>query len=174
MHVLLLKFSYSSSAMHILQGRVVRRKLVGCLLFTIVVYFDQRTGAPHAVCWSKSYILALKQVFHFFLSQWKKRKKIERKAQKITRKTWWISRELTSVCISTSFEEKQKMEKNTVVGHFHTFFSDFSCEITKKGLKRRKKLKTAEKSVLTSFRVHAANDPYARVITHVQNETGLV
>ena len=34
-----------------------------------VVHFDQQTGAPHAVCWSKSFVLALKQVFPFFLTQ---------------------------------------------------------------------------------------------------------
>ena len=49
--------------------------------YTSVVYFDQRSGAPHAVCWSKSFVSTLKQVFIYFPITKK------RKAQKITRKT---------------------------------------------------------------------------------------
>ena len=30
------------------------------------MYFDQPTGAPHAVLWSKSFVFALKQVFSYF------------------------------------------------------------------------------------------------------------
>ena len=43
---------------------------------SLVVYF-----APHAVCWSKSFVFVLKQVFFiFFHHKRKKRKKTERKA----------------------------------------------------------------------------------------------
>ena len=31
-----------------------------------VVYFYQQTGAPHAVCWLKSFVFELKQVFSYF------------------------------------------------------------------------------------------------------------
>ena len=39
-----------------------------------VVYFDQQMGAPHAVCWSKSFVSALKQAFWYSLSQMEKKK----------------------------------------------------------------------------------------------------
>ena len=32
-----------------------------------VVYFDQQMGALHAVCWLKSFVSALKQVFLYFV-----------------------------------------------------------------------------------------------------------
>ena len=47
-----------------------------------VVYFNQQMGALLSVCWSKSFVSLLKQVFHFFPSLTEKRKKKERKAQK--------------------------------------------------------------------------------------------
>ena len=40
--------------------------------------------------------------------------------------------------------------------HFQTLFLDFGSVITEKDLKRRIKVKTAEKSVLTSIRVRPA------------------
>ena len=36
-------------------------------LYKIVVYFTQRAGAPHAVRWSKSIFLLLKQLFELFV-----------------------------------------------------------------------------------------------------------
>ena len=45
-------------------------------LLTHVVYFDQRTGAPHAVHWLKSFVSALKKVFlPFSVTNRRKRKK---------------------------------------------------------------------------------------------------
>ena len=32
-------------------------------LFLGVVYFDQQMGAPHAVCWSQSFVFVFKQDF---------------------------------------------------------------------------------------------------------------
>ena len=43
-----------------------------------VVYFDQRTGAPQAVCWSKSIFLRLKQLFPFLTKQNKEKRKESR------------------------------------------------------------------------------------------------
>ena len=48
-----------------------------------------------------------------------------------------------------------------------TVFVDFSCEITEKGLKLKKRLKTAEKSTLTSFRVRAAPTSWSKDTTNV-------
>ena len=37
-------------------------------LLICIVYFDLRTGAQHAICWSKSFLLVFKQVFCIFPS----------------------------------------------------------------------------------------------------------
>ena len=51
-----------------------------------VVYFDQQMGAPHAVCWSKSFDSALKQVFCLFPSLMeKKERKKKRKCKNNTK-----------------------------------------------------------------------------------------
>ena len=47
------------------------------------MYFDQQTGAPHAVCWLKLFFSVLKQSFPSFMSQTERK---ERKAQEITKK----------------------------------------------------------------------------------------
>ena len=47
-----------------------------------------------------------------------------------------------------------------------TFFSDFMAEINKKRLKKTKKLKTAEKSILTSFWVRAAPKSWLKYTTN--------
>ena len=52
-----------------------------------VVYFDQQMGAPHAVCWSKSFDSALKQVFCLFPSLMEKKKEKRKESAKITQKT---------------------------------------------------------------------------------------
>ena len=44
------------------------------------MYFNQQMGALHTLCWSKSFVSALKQVFPFFPSQTEKRKKKERRS----------------------------------------------------------------------------------------------
>ena len=46
-----------------------------------VVYFDQQTGAPHAIHWSKSIFLMLKQLFPSLTEQKKKKKE-----KKVTQK----------------------------------------------------------------------------------------
>ena len=43
-------------------------------IFICGVYFDQQTGAPLAVSWSKSFFFAFNQVFYIFPSLRKKRK----------------------------------------------------------------------------------------------------
>ena len=55
-----------------------------CLRLIAVMYFDQQISAPHTVCWSKSSISAIKQVFQIF--SFTNRKK-EVKAQKIKKNT---------------------------------------------------------------------------------------
>ena len=57
--------------------------IISCNRF--VVYLDQQTGALHAIYWSKSFVSAPKQIFCLFLSLTEKRKKKDRKVQKITR-----------------------------------------------------------------------------------------
>ena len=44
------------------------------------MYFDQRKVALHAVCWSNSFVFALKQVLCIFWSLTEKKEKKERKA----------------------------------------------------------------------------------------------
>ena len=51
--------------------------------------------------------------------------------------------ELTSFCMSTSFEEKTKIEKTHFFVHFQMFFRDFRREITEKGLKLTKKVENS-------------------------------
>ena len=48
-----------------------KKTFLGCL--SAVVYFDQKAGATHAVCWSKSFV---------FLSLMEKNKEKDRKVQK--------------------------------------------------------------------------------------------
>ena len=44
------------------------------ILLLLVVYFDQLTGAPHAVCWSKSFIFCtFLSMFFFFVCDRKRR-----------------------------------------------------------------------------------------------------
>ena len=48
-----------------------------------VVYLNQRTGAPHAVWWSKSFVFALKQSFLYFsITNGKKKGKQHKNTQK--------------------------------------------------------------------------------------------
>ena len=49
--------------------------------------FDQQMGASNYVCWAKSFLLALIQVFHLFRRNRKKRKK-KCKNNKNNKKTW--------------------------------------------------------------------------------------
>ena len=53
---------------------IKRWKKTFSVCLSAVVYFDQKTGAPHAVCWSKSFV---------FLSLMEKNKEKDRKVQKI-------------------------------------------------------------------------------------------
>ena len=64
-----------------------------------VVYFDQETGAPHAIRWSKSFVFALKQAFSYF-SVTNRKKKQKRKESRT--KTCNFPQELTSFWVSTS------------------------------------------------------------------------
>ena len=45
------------------------------------MYFDQRTGALHAICWSKSFVSALKHIFCLFPSLKGKKKKRKESAK---------------------------------------------------------------------------------------------
>ena len=53
------------------------------VILLLVVYYEQQTGAPHTVRWSKLKFLAIKQVFLSFSVTNRKK---EKKPQKITRK----------------------------------------------------------------------------------------
>ena len=57
------------------------------------------------------------------------------------------------------------MKKHMFFVHFLRFFVDFRCEITEKGLKSTKRLKTAEISSLTSFWVCAAPKSWSKYTT---------
>ena len=50
---------------------------------------------------------------------------------------------------------------------FLSVFLDFRHEITEKGLKWKKGLKTAQKSISTSFRVHAAPESWSKHTTNL-------
>ena len=49
------------------------------------MYIDQRRGAPHVVCWLKSFVSALKQVFLYFSITHRKKEK-RKESTKITQK----------------------------------------------------------------------------------------
>ena len=54
---------------------------------SIVVYFDQQTGAPHPVRWSKSFASALKQVLLSFSVTNKRKKKKKGKCSELVEYT---------------------------------------------------------------------------------------
>ena len=88
-----------------------------------VAYFDQQTGARYVVCWSKSFVSALKQVFPSFYITNGKRQKIERKAQN-------LSQELTSFWVSTSISFSSGFL--VIVCTFLSIFFIFFCLCWKK------------------------------------------
>ena len=68
-----------------------RMKILICYLFIsqglVVVYFDEPTGAAHAVCWSKPFVSGLKQVFSSFSNtNVKKERKLKITRKKNTKK----------------------------------------------------------------------------------------
>ena len=84
--------------------------------------------------------------------------------------------ELHLLCISTSFQVLSALEGWSnyffsavfnLVFSFETFFSDFLPKINKKCLKEEKKLKTAEKSSSTRFRVHPPPESWSKHTTYI-------
>ena len=62
---------------------IVLKTVLALKHIIFVVYFDQQTGAPHAVPWSKSFVSARKQIFSSFsVSNGKKKGKRENNTKK--------------------------------------------------------------------------------------------
>ena len=61
----------------------MKSKSKSCNWIVFFVYFDLQMGAPHAVCWSKSFVFAFKQVFLYFsVTNGKKKGKPHKSKQK--------------------------------------------------------------------------------------------
>ena len=85
------------------------------------------------------------------------------------RQIWGIpSGSLPAFACQPALRRRQKLKKQVFFVHFQTFFSDFRREIIKKRFKINfKKLKMAEKSSLTSFRVRPAPKSWSKYTTHI-------
>ena len=69
--------------------------------------------------------------------------------------------------LKLTYFQSYSMDKYCFFVHFQMFFLNFRCEITEKFWNEQKRLKTTEKSVLTSFWLRAAPESWSKCTTAI-------